>query len=83
MHKPNFTFLRRKHLESMFGVCRSSIYNLIANRLLPRPVSLGLRSVGWPSYEIEVIFAARVAGKSDDEIKALVSELEAARMLIA
>lgn len=83
MHKPNFTFLRRKHLESIFGVCRSSIYNLIANRLLTRPVSLGLRSVGWPSYEIDLIFAARVAGKSDDEIKTLVSELEAARMLTA
>ncbi len=83
MHTTNFSFLRRKQLESILGVCRSSIYNLITNRLLTRPVSLGLRSVGWPSYEIDAIFAARVAGKTDNEIKALVSKLEAARVFTA
>ena len=40
-------------------------------------------SVGWLEHEINAIIAARVAGKSDDEIKVLVSELEAARKLAA
>ena len=46
-------------------------------------MSLGANSVGWPEHEINAIIAARVAGKSDDEIKVLVSELEAARKLAA
>jgi len=42
-------------------------------------VSLGGRAVGWPSDEIDTLNAARIAGKSDDEIRELVGKLEAAR----
>lgn len=65
------------------GIGRSTIYLRISQSLITSPVSLGAHSVGWPLHEIDAIIAARVAGKSDDEIKTLVSELEAARMLIA
>ncbi len=50
---------------------------------LKNTVSLGANSVGWPLHEIDAIIAARVAGKSDDEIRLLVSELETARKLVA
>jgi prophage regulatory protein len=35
--------------------------------------------VGWPSSEVTAINAARIAGKTDEEIRALVVKLEAAR----
>ena len=45
------------------------------------PISLGLRSVGWPQYELDALASARIAGKSEDEIRALVLDLVAARGL--
>jgi prophage regulatory protein len=47
------------------------------------PVKLGGRAVGWPEYEVEAILMARIAGKSDDEIRTLVAKLEADRRLEA
>ncbi len=58
---------------------RSSHYaDIKAERMTP-PVLLGVHSVAWPDYEINAINAARVAGKSDDEIRALVSDLKMQR----
>jgi hypothetical protein len=42
-------------------------------------VSLGARAVGWPSDEVDAINSARIAGKTDEEIRALVAKLEADR----
>ncbi len=75
--------IRRKQLEQRMGIGRSTIYLRINQSLITSPVSLGANSVGWPEHEIDAILAARIAGKSDDEIKVLVSELEAARKLAA
>jgi hypothetical protein len=49
--------------------------------LFTHPVQIGLRAVGWPSSEVAALNAARIAGKSDEEIRALVVRLEAARKL--
>ena len=80
---PSFTIIRRKQLEQRMGIGRSTIYLRISQSLITSPVSLGANSVGWPLHEIDAIIAARVAGKSDDEIRLLVSELETARKLVA
>lgn len=61
------------------GRSRSSHYLDIQQGLFTRPVLIGTRAVGWPSSEVEALNAARIAGKSDDEIRALVVNLEAAR----
>jgi hypothetical protein len=39
----------------------------------------GLRSKGWPDYEVKAIAAARIAGKTDAEIRELVKALHAKR----
>jgi prophage regulatory protein len=46
-------------------------------------VRLGPRSVGWPASEVAAINTARIAGMTDDEIRALVVKLEAARKAAA
>lgn len=61
------------------GRSRSAHYLDIQEGLFTHPVSIGARAVGWPDHEVEAINAARIAGKSDDEIRALVKRLEAAR----
>lgn len=71
--------LRIPAVKSESGLSRSIIYLRIAQGLWTKPVSLGARAVGWPSDEVAALNAARIAGKTDDEIRILVAKLEAAR----
>ena len=73
------TILRRKQVQAESGYSRSTIYLRIAQGLWPKPVSLGARAVGWPAGEVSALNAARIAGKSDGEIRALVKKLEVER----
>ena len=73
------TILRIPAVKSESGLSRSTIYLRISQRLWTKPVSLGPRAVGWPSDEVAALNAARIAGKTDDEIRVLVAKLEAAR----
>ena len=57
----------------------ASIYTAIKAGLFTAGVAIGQRSVGWPSEEVAAINAARIAGKSDADIKALVIRLHAKR----
>ena len=70
---------RRPRVEDTSGYSRSTLYLRISQGLWTRPGSLGPRAVGWPAGEVAAINAARIAGKSDDNIRALVTQLEAAR----
>jgi prophage regulatory protein len=72
--------LRRKQVEAARGESRSTIYLRVSQGLLTPPVSLGARTVGWPAREVAAINAARIAGKSDEEIRKLVQRLQAARV---
>ena len=73
------TILRMPCVKSESGLSRSTIYLRIAQGLWTKPVPLGARAVGWPSDEVATLNSARIAGKTDDEIRALVEKLEAAR----
>jgi prophage regulatory protein len=57
----------------------ASIYNRVRVGLWTKPVRIGQRSVGWPDYEVQALVAARIAGKTDDEIRDLVDRLHAKR----
>ena len=73
------TILRIPAVKTQSGLSRSTIYLRIAQGLWTKPVSLGARAVGWPSDEVAAINAARIAGKTDEEVRILVAKLEAAR----
>ena len=73
------TILRLPAVKSESGYSRSTIYLRIAQGLWTKQVSLGPRCVGWPANEVAALNAARIAGSTDDEIRALVATLEAAR----
>jgi len=58
----------------------ASVYNAIRAGLFTTGVAIGQRARGWPDYEAQEIAAARVAGKSDAEIRELVIRLHAKRI---
>ncbi len=71
--------LRLPTVKADSGYSRSTIYLRIEQRLWTKPVKLGARSVGWPANEVAALNAARIAGKSNEEIRALVAKLESSR----
>lgn len=70
---------RKPEVLKRFGISNSSLYARINEGLLPPPISLGYRAVGFLSHEIDEVLAAMVVGKSNDEIRLLVAELVAKR----
>ena len=77
------TILRLPAVLKRRGRSRSSHYADINAGLYVKPVQIGSRAVGTPEDEVDALNAARIAGKSDDEIRALVLKLEAARKAAA
>jgi len=77
------TILRLPAVKAAAGLSRSTLYLRIAQGVFTHPVSLGGRAVGWPAHEVAALNAARIAGKPDTEIRALVAQLEAARKAVA
>ena len=58
----------------------ASIYSAIKAGLFTKPVPIGERSVGWPDYEVKAINTARIAGKTEADIRDLVNRLHAKRI---
>jgi prophage regulatory protein len=78
-----YTILRLPAVLAGTGLSRSTIYLRVAQGVFTRPVSLGARAVGWPAHEVTAINAARIAGKSEAQMRDLVRELEVARKSVA
>jgi prophage regulatory protein len=78
-HEQGTRILRRTDVQRETGYSRSTIYLRIEQKLWPRPVRLGARAVGWPAGEVEALNLARIAGRSDNDIRELVRLLEARR----
>ena len=57
----------------------ASVYNEIKAGTFTTGVAIGRRAKGWPDYEAQSIAAARVAGKSEAQLRELVKALHAKR----
>lgn len=77
------TILRLPVVLRERGRSRSAHYLDIQQGLFTPPVLIGERAVGWPADELAALNAARIAGKSTDEIRALVAKLQATRKAAA
>ena len=75
----DYYLLRLPEVLRRRGRSRTSHYEDIEAGLFPHPVSIGRGSIAWPDYEVSAVNSARLAGKTEDEIRALVATLEAAR----
>ena len=61
----------------------ASIYTAIKAGTFTTGVAIGQRSRGWPANEVMAINAARIAGKTEAEIRELVQRLHAKRIELA
>lgn len=67
-----YSFIRANKAQLVLGLPKSTFYSQISEGLLPPPIRLGKRSVGWLESEINAVIRARIQNRSDDEIKVLV-----------
>jgi len=68
--------LRLPDVKKIFGHrADASVYNWIRDGLCTNGIAIGQRAKGWPDYEMQAIANARVAGKSDVEIREIVKKL--------
>ena len=74
--------LRMPDVMRASGLARPTIYRGIRSGLFPKPVKIG-RVSAWPVDEVEAINAARIAGKTDGDIRQLVASLEDKRRVAA
>ena len=75
----HLTIIRRPEVRRRLGYSNSTLYLRIADGLVTPSISLGPRCVGWPEYEIDAIIRARIAGKSDNDLRLLVIAMVEAR----
>jgi prophage regulatory protein len=75
----NPRFGRRPEVSAVTGFSRPTLYSRMADGLFPRPVKLGAKFAAWPMDEVAAVLNAHIAGKTPDEVKALVAELTDAR----
>lgn len=74
-----YTLLRLPAVLGLTGLCRTVFYDQMADGLWTQPVSIGSRAVAWPAHEIAALIAARVSAQTDEQIRTLSRDLEAAR----
>ncbi len=67
--------LRRPEVLELTGWSKSTLYNRIESQHFIKPISLGKRSIGFVSSEVNTILNAMIAEKTPEQIKALVQEL--------
>jgi len=61
------------------GTSVSEYYSRAVRGVVPPPLKIGIKASRVPSHEIAAVVAARIAGRSEEEIKALVANMVADR----
>ena len=65
--------IRLSEIKNKFGYrSDASVFACIKDGILPPGVLISAKSRAWPDYEIDEIITARIAGKSDHDIKQIV-----------
>lgn len=77
------SLIRFSKVEEKTGLRRSMVYKLMNDGLFVGSVAIGNRARAFLNSEVNAIVAARIAGKSEDDIRNLVKELTEKRQQIA
>jgi prophage regulatory protein len=78
-HRQIYCLIRPTEQRRRAGLAKTQYYALLKSGLLPSNVRIGPRSVAVPETEFQAVLEARVAGRTEGEIRALVACLHAAR----
>jgi len=75
--------LRRPEVLELTGWSKSTLYNRIESQHFAKPISLGERSVGFVSNEVNAVLHAMIEEQTPEQIKELVCELIQQRKQVA
>ena len=76
------SLMRESAVLATVGKSRTSLHEDKTAGLFVKPVSIGGRSIAYPAHEVDAIVKARIAGRTDDQIRELVESLHASRELL-
>jgi prophage regulatory protein len=60
--------LRRRDVEKLVGLGRSSIYAMMDNGTFPQAIKLGPRAVGWVEEEIEAWIEEKIETRDNAKV---------------
>ncbi|MFW8589913.1 helix-turn-helix transcriptional regulator [Glaciecola sp. 2405UD65-10] len=72
-------FMTKVEAKRCLAISETNLKHIISKGLMVPLISLGERSVGFIEQEVHHIMAARIYGKSNEEIQQLVQDLVAHR----
>ena len=75
MATPTIQIHRKKEVLKRAGFGPTTLHKRIKEGLFVPPIRLGARAVGWIESEYNQVLAFMAAGKSDLELRELVSQL--------
>ena len=75
----NIQIVKQPSLLEQFAFSKSTLFSQIKQGLMPKPIPLGDRAVGYLQHELDSVLSARIAGQSNAQIKELVKSLVAQR----
>jgi len=78
-----YRITRRPDVLSMFAFGNTSLHVRIKDGLMPPPIPLGARAVGWVQSELDSVLSAMIAGYSDAQLRELVASLVDQRKQVA
>ena len=55
-----YKVIRLPQVISATGLARSTIYKKVANKEFPKPISIGVKSVGWLESDIQKWIEGRI-----------------------
>lgn len=82
MSQSQHKLIKQPAVLQLTAQAKSTLHVNIKRGLIPAAVKIGGRSVAYIESEILAVNAARIAGKSDDEIRQLVARMMADRKKI-
>ena len=68
-----------EEVAALFSVSKQMVYTWTKDGRFVKPVKFGYRTARYPKIEVETIFAAMLAGSSNNELTDLVEKLLAGR----
>lgn len=66
---------RKPAVLNRTGMSHATLYRRISEGLFPPGITLGNRSVGWLAHEVDTMLKAFAAGKTTEELQAVVKAL--------
>ncbi|WP_396268238.1 hypothetical protein [Ideonella sp.] len=79
----SFEILKAPAARKVLAVSHGRFFEWRKKQLVPLPVQISARSIGYPSDELLAVARARVAGWSDEQIADLVRRMAAKRGALA